>query len=453
MSPKATLYFCKNCGSENSRWMGFCHVCGMNEPLVEAPTHPENINSNVHLSPKPISSVTSNDVKRIEFASHEINRVFGGGIVPGSIILMAGEPGIGKSTILLQLANELTFNTNSTDNPILYVSGEESINQIKLRSDRIEIDQNNILALGETSVEHAIQVMNSIKPKFVIIDSIQTIFSESLSSTSGTVQQLRECCRLLTLWGKENDTPIIFSGHVTKEGDIAGPKVLEHMVDVVLHLEGDTLGIYRLLRSSKNRFGSSDEIALFEMRANGLININDPSSAILSSRSGPSAGSIIAPIIQGSRPMLVEVQALSSNTNSPNPRRLASGIDQSRLLMISAVLSKRTKIPILNQDIIVNIPGGFRTSEPTIDLPVALAITSSFTGITPATDISAIGEIGLNGELRPVQQIQRRLQEVIRLGIPKILVPTRGEKLQSDEIDIITVNTLSEAINAIEIMP
>jgi DNA repair protein RadA/Sms len=450
MNPKSSLFFCKSCGSESSRWMGFCHACGVNEPLVRSPNNSITSNNNFLTFPKPISTVTLNDIKRIEFNSQELNRVFGGGIVPGSIILMAGEPGIGKSTILLQLANELSTTSNSDDTPILYVSGEESITQIRLRSDRIGVDQNNILISGETSVEHTIQMMDSVQPKLVIIDSIQTIFSESLSSSSGSVQQLRECCRILTSWGKEKDTPIIFSGHVTKEGDIAGPKILEHMVDVVLHLEGDTTGIYRVLRSSKNRFGSSDEIALFEMRANGLINVEDPSSTILSLRSGPSSGSIIAPIIQGSRPMLVEIQALSSNTNSQNPRRLANGIDQGRLLMISAVLSKRTNIPVLNQDIIVNIPGGFRTSEPAIDLPISLAIISSFTGFTPLTDIAAIGEIGLNGELRPVHQMNRRIQEVIRLGIPKILVPSRGEKSQSGEIDIISVSTLNEAIKFLE---
>ena len=446
-----SLFFCRHCGVESPRWMGFCHACGARDPLVEAPKA-QRPGAAAWLragraEPEELSSVSLESSPRISLPSAELNRVLGGGLVPGSVVLMAGDPGIGKSTLLLQIAAALVPVPHGS---VLYVTGEESAAQVRMRAERLGLDGHGLFLLAETNAGEALRWMDETAPAAVIVDSIQTLFSDTAGSSPGSVAQVRECTRLLLGWAKAHQTPVLLSGHVTKEGDIAGPRVLEHMVDVVLSLEGESLSPYRVMRSVKNRFGSTDEVALFQMESGGLVEVADPSRTLLSQRQGPLVGSVVAAVLQGSRPLLVEVQALTAPAVGPAPRRVANGIDQNRLTMLSAVLSRRTGVPLGSQDVIVNVAGGLRISEPAIDLATALAITSAFRNVPVDDDVVALGEVGLTGEVRFVSQLGRRIQEAARLRLGRVIAPAAAE--DADDVDgvrVTRVSSLAQALQAV----
>jgi len=413
---KRTLFFCQSCGQESPRWMGFCPGCGDRTPLVEAPM-PDAPSSRGWTSPsasepQELAGVPSEERGRISLRYREMDRVLGGGLVPGSVALFAGEPGVGKSTLLLQAADFVA----AKGVKVLYVSGEESEQQIKLRSNRLGLSGRGIYLLAETDVDQIIHHLEERLPGLVVIDSIQTLSTRDASSGPGSVTQVRECALRLMRWAKARGTPVLLAGHVTKDGTLAGPRVLEHMVDVVLYLEGENLGAHRLLRSVKNRFGSTNEVAMFRMGDGGLEEVSDPSKALLEERGQGAVGSAVVSVLEGSRPLLVEIQALTSPSALPVPRRTANGVDYNRMIMITAVLGRRARLSLANQDIIVNVAGGLRVSEPGADLGMALAIASSFRNQPIKPGLVAIGEVGLSGELRSAPQTDRRLAEAARLG-------------------------------------
>ena len=444
--PDAIQFICPECGTFHNQWMGFCYACGSGEPLVEtapsrsayAPGKNKSTTPFVPTSPGPVelSGVSLDDEPRIVLPFAELNRVLGGGLVPGSVALLAGDPGIGKSTLMLQVAGALAPRVELADSlgAVLYVAGEESAAQIRMRAERLGVGW-----------------MDRMQPCAVLVDSIQTLHSELSSAAPGSVGQIRECARLLIAWAKVNHTPVIIAGHVTKEGDVAGPRVLEHMVDVVLYLEGESMSALRLLRSEKNRFGSTNEIALFQMDGAGLVEVADPSRQLLAHRNGPLVGSALTPVLQGTRPMLVEVQALTAPVIGPTPRRVANGLDGSRLVMLATVLSRRSGVPLGSQDVVVNITGGLRVSETAADLALALAMASSFRDQPIDADLAAVGEVGLGGEVRPVAQMGRRLQEAARLGLKRVVVPESAEIDSADAkgVELVRVSSVSQAIRAI----
>ena len=372
--------------------------------------------------------------------------MLGGGIVPGSLTLVAGDPGIGKSTLLLHLAADVS----SAEGKTLYVSGEESPAQVKMRADRLGISGRNLYLLSATALGEVFSHLEEHRPALVVLDSVQTIYDESLSSEAGSITQIRECTRTLMEWAKAKSIPIIMSGHVTKGGDIAGPRVLEHIVDVVLYMEGDPVSSWRLLRTNKNRFGSTNELGVFEMTDKGLIEVEDPSKAFLSERRAGAIGSVIVSALEGSRPLLVEIQALTTPSALPTPRRVATGIDFNRLLLVCAVVTRRAGVPLSNQDVIVNVTGGLKLSEPAVDLGLALAIASSLRNAPVDSEVAAIGEVGLSGEVRRVPQLDRRIHEVARLGLKRCLVPgdERRESGSHQGLDTVPVQTLTQAVRA-----
>jgi DNA repair protein RadA/Sms len=374
----------------------------------------------------------------------EFSRVLGGGIVPGSVVLIAGDPGIGKSTLLLQVAGVVSGNVGK----VLYVSGEESAPQIKNRSQRLGVSAEQVYLLTETDVDLIVDHIHELQPQLVVVDSIQTISAAELSSAAGNISQVRESAARLTEVAKGEGVPVFLVGHVTKEGSIAGPRVLEHMVDAVLYLEGERFHAYRLLRSVKNRFGSTDEIGVFEMSGQGMLEVSNPSEAFLSERSD-GTGSAIAVTLEGTRPLLVEIQALTSTTSFGLPRRTANGIDFNRLLLLAAVLSKRVGLRLHDQDIFVNVVGGLRINEPAADLSVALAIASSYRDVPVAQDLAVMGEIGLSGELRSISQPLKRLNEAARLGFTRCLLP-RSVRLSKDRppgVEVVRAGSLREALD------
>jgi DNA repair protein RadA/Sms len=375
----------------------------------------------------------------------EFNRVLGGGLVGGSLVLVSGDPGIGKSTLLLQASAALARNGRA----VVYVSGEETAPQIKLRAERLGLSGEGLYLLAETDLEAILSQVEPLAPGLVAIDSIQTVYLPEVGAAPGSVSQVRECTLRLMQWAKLRGIPAFISGHVTKEGAIAGPRALEHIVDVVLYLEGEPFSAYRLLRSVKNRFGSTNEVGVFEMKEEGLVEVANPSQAFLAQRGDEAVGSVVVPTLEGSRPLLVEIQALATPTSFGPPRRTANGVDFNRLLMVTAVLTKRAGLRLGNQDVMVNVTGGFRVGEPAADLGMAIAIASSYrdTGIDPC--LAASGEVGLSGELRAVSQIERRLSEAARLGFKRCLIPKVGGKIAPPkDIEIIRASTLREAINA-----
>jgi DNA repair protein RadA/Sms len=439
------------------KWMGRCPDCGEWNTLVEqvitAPTpaagrggfsaHPDGVSGN---APVRITQVQNTDFGRIRVPGEEFNRVLGGGIVPGSLVLIGGDPGIGKSTLLLQVSAELAL---YGDRPVLYISGEESPQQIKMRASRLDLNPDALFLLSETNIDMALGQIDALQPGLVIVDSIQTVFSADLSSAAGTVSQVRECTARLMHVAKARNIPMFLVGHVTKEGAIAGPRVLEHMVDAVLYLEGDRFHQYRLLRGVKNRFGSTNEVGVFEMGNEGMIEVNNPSAAFLAERNSGSPGTAIAVTLEGTRPILVEVQALCSSTSTGIPRRTANGIDVNRLLLLSAVLSKRVGLGLGNQDTYVNIVGGLKISEPAVDLAVAASIASSYREIQVDPEMVLIGEVGLSGELRTAGQLERRLMEAAKLGFTKAIYPPVIRKPNLPKgFRGVSVATLQEAIEA-----
>lgn len=364
--------------------------------------------------------------------------------MPGSVILIAGEPGVGKSTLLLQASAMIAKDKQ----PVGYISGEESINQVKLRAERLNINGEGLLFLSEADIAIIIEHLEEISPKLVVIDSIQTMYLEDISGMPGSVSQVRECTSRIMRWAKENDVPVLLAGHVTKDGSIAGPGTLEHIVDVVLYFEGEPFSSYRVLRGIKNRFGSTNEVGLFEMGNSGLVEVDNPSQALLSKHTDATTGSVVVPTLEGSRPLLVELQALTTTTSFTLPRRIANGVDFNRLLLIIAVLTKRAGLRLFNQDVIVNVTGGLRLSEPAIDLGIALAIASSFSDRVPIPRSAVFGEIGLNGEIRTVPQVERRIAEAARLGLKTCLIPKLPQKpvLNHADIQLLEANSLGEAL-------
>jgi DNA repair protein RadA/Sms len=441
--PKS-VFVCQQCGSESPKWLGHCPGCDQWNTYVETvvkrtPTATATSPTQV----QELSQLSSDSMPRLALPLTEFNRVLGGGIVPGSMVLIGGDPGIGKSTLLLEVAGMVA----EREGKVLYVSGEESVHQIKLRADRLGIRGEGLFLLPETDLETIIERGTEISPRLVVIDSIQAVSQSGLTSAAGSIAQVRECTSRLMQWAKSSNTPIFIVGHVTKDGAIAGPHTLEHIVDVVLYLEGERFSAYRLLRGAKNRFGSTNEVGIFEMRDQGLVEIANPSQVFLSQRSEGAIGSVIVPTLEGTRPLLVEIQALTSPTSFGLPRRNANGVDYNRLLMITAVLTKRARLPLGNQDIIANVVGGIRVNEPAADLGIALAIASSSRNARVNSDLVAIGEIGLSGELRAVSQLEKRLAEAAKLGFKSCLLPPlQGGQKMPPEIEPIVTKSLSQAL-------
>lgn len=439
-------FFCQHCGWESPQWFGFCRSCGVQEPLVEAPAPSRTQGArptwvNAGEGPVELASVTLEHTPRLPLPLPEVNRVLGGGLVAGSMVLLAGEPGIGKSTLLLQIAQGM-----AREGRVAYLAGEESPEQVRLRAQRLGMSGQSIFLLSDTCVDTLWERLDALKPRLLIVDSIQTVFTEDEEGTPGSVVQVRECTRRLLQWGKAHRVPVLLVGHVTKEGDVAGPQVLQHMVDAVLSLEGERRTSLRILRADKNRFGSTQEVAVLEMTTQGLREVTDPSRYLLEGRS-LAPGSAVAPLLVGDRPLLVEVQALTSPTTSPSLRRDAVGYDERRLRSIAATLSQRAHFPIDDQDIIVKIVGGIRVDDPAADLAIAMAIASSARD-TPLDQTSIfLGEVGLTGELRGVPQTERRLREAARLGFTSAVLPAGGEWRASPGLTAHPVRTLRQALD------
>jgi DNA repair protein RadA/Sms len=451
MAKTRTVYICQQCGAQQAREMGRCPNCGNWGSLVEQVERREGMTSSRRSSvvsngsaPQQLPHIPSGGVNRLPVRFQEFARVLGGGLVPGSLVLIGGEPGIGKSSLLLQSAAHFAENVG----PALYISAEESAQQIKLRADRMGLSPEHLWVSSETNLEVAIQHILEQRPGMVIVDSIQTIYLEELSSAAGSVGQVREGALRLLRIAKDSNIPIIIVGHVTKEGAIAGPRMLEHIVDVVLYLEGERFHQYRVLRGVKNRFGSTDEVGIFEMTADGLQEITNPSQVFLAERSAHTPGSAVAVTLEGTRPILVEVQGLTSNTANPQPRRTVNGFDNNRLQMILAVLGKRVGVPLFNQDVYINIVGGLKIGEPAADLAVATAIASSFRNQAVEADMVLIGEIGLSGELRGVSQLERRIGEAAKLGFRRVVCPPLQSPLKITGMQITPARSLYEAIDS-----
>lgn len=440
------VFVCQQCGRESIKWLGHCPECDGWNTFVETAKPPSTSPSRLPSTPpQELSQVSSEETSRLTLSLAEFNRVLGGGIVPGSLVLIGGDPGIGKSTLLLQIS-AMVARTGGT---VLYVTGEESVAQVRLRANRLGVGGERLFVLAETNLEAILEHLTGASPKLVVIDSIQTVYLDQLGSVPGSVGQIRECTMRLMQWAKVADVPILLSGHVTKDGAIAGPRVLEHIVDVVLYLEGEPFSAYRLLRGVKNRFGSTNEVGIFEMKGNGLVEVDNPSQAFLSQRARDAVGSAIVPTLEGTRPLLVEIQALTSTTNFGYPRRTANGIDFNRLLLIIAVLTKRAGLALGNQDIIVNVVGGLRVNEPAADLGIALAIASSLRGAAIDPGLVAIGELGLSGELRAVPHLERRLSEAAKLGFRSCLLPRLTKGVSSQGIELIAADSVREALRMV----
>jgi len=440
---RKTIFICQQCGRESIKWLGHCPDCeGWNtfvETVVRAATVPSRLPSRAS---QELSRVSGEETPRLALCLEEFNRVLGGGIVPGSLVLIGGDPGIGKSTLLLQVSAMVAQGGGE----VLYITGEESVGQVRLRANRLGLGGERLYILPETNLELILEQMEEAFPALVVIDSIQTVYLDGLGSAPGSVGQIRECTMRLMQWAKVAGAPILISGHVTKDGAIAGPRVLEHIVDVVLYMEGEPFSAYRLLRGVKNRFGSTNEVGIFEMRSHGLVEVANPSEIFLSQRAREAVGSAVVPTLEGTRPLLVEIQALTSTTSFGFPRRTANGVDFNRLLLITAVLTKRAGLSLGNQDIIVNVVGGLKVNEPAADLGIALAIASSLRGAAIDPKLVAIGELGLSGELRAVPHMERRLGEAVKLGFRRSLLPRTTKVDVPRGIELIGAESLKEAL-------
>jgi DNA repair protein RadA/Sms len=451
MSSTKTIYTCQYCGAQSPKWLGRCPSCGKwntyveeivskKKPISEKTTQ---LNDNQPLTLENIQS--KKNYRRIEAGINEFDRVLGGGFVPGSIVLLGGEPGIGKSTLALQMAMGLN------NNKVLYISGEESLQQIKLRAGRLPTNNNKCLFLCETSLESVIYHTKQIQPDLLIIDSIQTISTEMIDSSPGSVSQVRECTSSILKFAKKSETAVVLIGHINKEGSLAGPKVMEHMVDTVLQFEGDSNYMYRILRANKNRFGSTNELGIFEMGNNGLREIINPSEQLVSKTSNDISGTAIASTIQGIRPFLIEIQALVSSAAYGTPQRSSTGFDLRRLNMLLAVLEKRAGFKLLAKDVFINIAGGLKINDPATDLAVICAILSSNIDTALEHKTCFTGEVGLTGEIRGVNRIEQRIAEAARLGFNKIFIPlhTRGFDEKKFKIKIVKVARVEEVIHHI----
>lgn len=421
MAKDKSVYICQNCSAESAKWLGRCPSCGSWNTFVEevvrtTPSRTSLPTPRGLVAPVNLRHITSGTDERINTRINELNRVLGGGLVKGSLVLLGGEPGVGKSTLALQLALHLE------EEKILYISGEESLQQIKLRAERINPDAGNCLFANETSLENIISHCQSITPEVVIIDSIQTIAAENLESATGSVSQVRECTTALMRYAKSTNTTIILIGHITKDGYLAGPKALEHIVDVVLQFEGDNNHIYRILRSNKNRFGSTSELGIFEMRNEGLKEVNNPSDILISSNEEQLSGISVAATVDGIRPFLIEVQSLVSTAAYGTPQRSCTGFDGRRLNMLLAVLEKRAGFKLSAKDVFLNITGGIKIEDPGIDLAVITSVLSSNLDMYTSHQFAFAGEVGLSGEIRPVSRIEQRIKEAEKLGFKKIFL-------------------------------
>jgi DNA repair protein RadA/Sms len=440
------VFVCQECGKESPKWLGRCPDCQQWNSFVEMTVRAEVVPSRQagpFLPPRELAQVAIESADRTPLPIAEFNRVLGGGVVAGSLALVSGDPGIGKSTLLLQAAASLAGKQRN----VVYVTGEETARQIKLRAERLGLGGEGLYVMAETDLERILEQVESVRPGLVVVDSIQTVYTPGMESAAGSVGQVRECTMRLMQFAKSTGVPVFISGHVTKEGAIAGPRVLEHIVDVVLYLEGEPFSAYRLLRCVKNRFGSTNEVGVFEMKEQGMIEVANPSLAFLSQRGTETVGSAVVPVIEGSRPLLVEIQALTTLNSFGQPRRTANGVDFNRLLMVAAVLTKRVGLKLGNHDILVNVTGGLRVGEPAADLGMALAIASSYRDAEIAPRTAAIGEVGLSGELRAVNQLDRRLSEAARLGFKRCIIPKTGAKPNPlKDMEIIITGTLREAV-------
>lgn len=438
MAKEKVRYVCEECDHEALKWNGQCAGCGSWNTLVkkvydkQEKKKKEQKKKRVQRKDEPqqISQITTTTANRLKTELNELDRVLGGGIVPGSLILIGGAPGIGKSTLLLQLAHQISIKYGT----VLYVSAEESKHQVKLRANRLEVSSSDLYVLTETNYFTIEDEIKDLAPELVIIDSIQTIYDPDYDSVPGSVKQVRECTGKLMRLAKTADIPIFLVGHVTKEGSIAGPKILEHMVDVVLYFDSDQQQLYRILRSAKNRYGSTDEIGIFEMKQQGLIEVLNPSQHFISERPTGVPGSVIVPCLEGTRPILVEVQALTSTADYGSPSRMTSGVDRRRVSLILAVLEKRLGLYLQGEDVNINIAGGMQIEEPGIDLGIAVAIISSFRDLALPDDLLVLGEIGLSGEVRAVSRIESRIYEAKKLGFNQFIIPDGN--LSSLELDV-----------------
>ena len=449
MAKAKTVFVCSSCGYESAKWLGKCPACNEWNTFYEEKVAKASDGSFLAdkksnpAKPTSLNSVEAKEAVRISTGVGELDRVLGGGLVKGSLVLLGGEPGIGKSTLILQICNQI-----KGEGKVLYVSGEESAQQIKIRADRLKIQNEDILFLGETDIDVISDEISQMKPKLVIIDSIQTMYSDEISSAAGTVSQVREITARIMKICKQQEITTIIIGHVTKEGNIAGPRVLEHMVDTVLYLEGERYFSYRILRGVKNRFGSTNEVGMFEMQNEGMVEITNPSSVLISEREDNPAGSIIVATMEGTRPLLIELQALTTASVFGIPRRSANGIDYNRLTMLMAVLEKKAGLSLGTQDVYLNVVSGIRIIEPAVDLGVILAVASSFKNVSIPTDVVAIGEVGLTGEVRAVNMIEKRLKEAEKLGFKRCMIPENNKKLLKDsyQLDIIGVRNIQDAL-------
>jgi len=449
---KANVFFCKECGFESAKWLGQCPGCKGWNTFVEEPvklTKSGAIKARTlkDVTPVTLKEISARDEDRVSTGFSELDRVLGGGIVPGALILVGGDPGIGKSTLLLQVCRNISSNRQK----VLYISGEESLRQIKLRANRMGEFTDDLLLLSETNLDMIEEVIKKEQPQAVVIDSIQTMFNENVDSAPGSVGQVRESTNSLMQIAKGYTIPIFIVGHVTKEGVVAGPRMLEHMVDTVIYFEGDRHATYRIVRGVKNRFGSTNEIGVFEMRQEGLCEVLNPSEYMLDGRPVDASGSVVACLIEGTRPILVEIQALVTRTSFGMPRRTAAGMDYNRVNLLMAVLEKRMGIQLGDCDAYINIAGGMKVSEPALDLAVVLSILSSYKNKPISADTIVFGEIGLSGEIRSVSMAEQRVKEAKKLGFKKIIVPKASlTQLKGiSDIEIIGVENVGEAADMV----
>jgi DNA repair protein RadA/Sms len=452
MAKVKSAFFCQNCGYETPKWMGKCPSCSEWNTFVEEVVEKNNSSQVVAFStsgrtakPQTLQAIESQNYARIILKDNEINRVLGGGIVPGSLILFGGEPGIGKSTLTLQLA------VMETNLRILYVSGEESEQQIKMRAERIGMENKDCFILTETNLQNIFTQAETIQPQLLVIDSIQTLYSSHIESAPGSISQVRECTAQLLRYAKQTNTPVFLIGHITKEGSLAGPKVLEHMVDTVMQFEGDRNHVYRLLRTIKNRFGSTNELGIYEMLGTGLRQVANPSEILITNTDSSLSGIAIAATLEGLRPMLVEVQALVSTAAYGTPQRSSTGFDSKRLNMLLAVMEKRCGFKLGAKDVFLNIAGGIKVDDPAIDLAVVAAVLSSNADIAIEKKISLSAEVGLSGEIRPVNRIDQRISEAEKLGFEKIIISkySKGIEQSNYKIEIVKCGKMEEVVRAL----
>jgi DNA repair protein RadA/Sms len=449
MATPKIAFVCRECGGEHSKWNGQCQHCRqwntLDEFVQERSQHAGRSIGQKKQSPTRLADIKAEDVVRFGSGSQELDRVLGGGFVPGAVVLIGGDPGIGKSTLLLQ-----TLNNVNKQQPVLYITGEESLQQVALHAERLGCRDADMQMLAENNVSEIIQTIKTHKPRIVVVDSIQTLISEDISSAPGSVSQVRESASRLVMLAKQNNCTIILVGHVTKDGALAGPRILEHMVDTVLYFEGDKSSRFRLLRGIKNRFGAVNEIGVFAMTGSGVKDVSNPSGIFLSRDTESSSGSVAFATWEGTRPLLLEVQALVDQSNLGNPRRLALGLDQNRLSMLLAVLHKHAGYSVGDQDVFVNLVGGVRVTEPGVDLAVILAVLSSFTDKPLSRDLLVFGELGLSGEVRPVQGGLERLREAAKLGFTRAIVPRANQTATKGlDIEVVPVARLSDALDVL----